>query len=282
VVKTPEDGYFHPTTPTKSARFGPQRKNALRRPKKAVRQKSASPPLRLYYNAVSGEIEPASAPFALKDQYPFNPKFKDVPRVLEKPGNPLGERGGFLSPLNYISPTSQRESAANTIRRQSKFGLFIDTSVPIIDERIIDLSDQFDHFEYFQRRYVEWHTIPLHQIREQEMLSLYNRVIRRSFDMGLITRQYSSSIIAMTGDENAFERDVQNFMNVYSKFPIEEVPTELKKLGDSLKTDYGALFAPSPPLPGVPDFDLDDPDFDLDMMLNASRSAKDRRRKNSF
>jgi hypothetical protein len=272
-LKETEVAYKHPTTPEKTSRFGPQRSNAVRRPKKKGRagDKSPVPPTQYYFDPVTGLTAPGSAIPALnRGKTLVHPKFADVARISSQNAQPA-----VRLPLDYSSPLTTELKAAVTICRQAKFGLFIDTNVPIIDEKIIDLSDRFDHFEYFQRRYAEWHTIPLHQVREQEMLSLYNRVIRRSFDMGLITRQYNSSIIAMTGDENAFERDVQNFMNVYSKFPIEEIPTELKKLGDSLKSDYGALFRPDTPPPFIlEDLDLDE---DLDAILAASRAARARR-----
>jgi hypothetical protein len=58
--------------------------------------------------------------------------------------------------------------------------LRIDTNVPKINEKVIELSDQFNHYEWYKKQDHEWQTIPLTPtLTEMERKALYSTLIYR-------------------------------------------------------------------------------------------------------
>jgi hypothetical protein len=163
-----------------------------------------------------------------KNKIPVRPEFHDVPRVIEE--SRFGMRETSIAGSHHYSDVSSKY-----IRRRTPFGVQIDTNVPMVDEKVIDISDQFNHYEWHKQKYHEWHNIPLDSVMESELKTLYSKVIYRSqvrygghFDPE--TNSYrlrgDGTTFLSPSDQKYMSDDIIKY---YMKFPLENVEKTIRE-----------------------------------------------------
>jgi hypothetical protein len=198
--------------------------------------------------------------------------------------------GAFISvdPNQDVS-TSSGETGNSPVSRGNPRPnpLWIDTNVLSVDEKVICLSDQFDHFDYYSKEYAKWHSIPTTRMVSEARRLLYSKAIGRLYDQGRIKRTINlynlpdAAVVDFTGANSSLQRAHE--LHTYSF--ITHLMT--MELDDAIEYTI-ARHAKEEALLGVPaDPNKDDwvlaQDDELDALIQASRAAKARRiRKNSF
>jgi hypothetical protein len=243
-VKSPLEARNSPSTPVpevtgKYVRHGPQRSNAARRPRRGRKIKSKSqvekPPSPILIEEMGeGQFKTLQGMFytvgpSIKK---VHPDFLDVPRVLRASGYRSDSRADYVR-RNTIGGSSRwLNVSAREAGIRNQYGLVIDTMVPIIDEKVIDLSDQFNHYEWYKKEYHEWHNIPLASVMETELRTLYSRVIYRQMVRygGVYVPETNSYRLAHIKNDitdylsvQACSKYTELMLNHYLKLPLEDV-----------------------------------------------------------
>jgi hypothetical protein len=243
-VKISPETKNSPVTPIvevtgKYVRHGPQRSNAARRPRKKGRKISSK-----------SQMERPSSPILIEEISPgqflpirhfytvgpsikkVHPDFLDVPRVLRESGYRSDSRADYVRRNTIGGSTRWLSVNAREASIRNQYGLRIDTMVPIIDEKVIDLSDQFNHYEWYKKEYHEWHNIPLDSVMETELRTLYSRVIYRQMVRygGVYVPETNSYRLAHIKNDitdylsvQACSKYTKLMLDHYLKLPLEEV-----------------------------------------------------------
>jgi len=115
--------------------------------------------------------------FKLNNKRAEKRRNRRLKKALIKANQPLKVDPRYFEALLVEPP--QPHQVGGAIRRNGILieKLRIDTNVPIIDEKIICLSDQYNHFEFARKRYLEWHNLPLDKLSDNERHALISKAI---------------------------------------------------------------------------------------------------------
>jgi len=107
------------------------------------------------------------------------------PRPRKRPGKPrrAAKSRASSGPVRQNTDSADQQDVCPVTQgvrpATLRPSLVVDTNVPPVNEKVIELSDQFDHFEYFQRRYKEWFSIPTDHLPESEVCALISKAVGR-------------------------------------------------------------------------------------------------------